>query len=420
MGEGTVKRRTRVAVGPLAVALALIVALGLAACGSSTNKTTSSSTPAPATTQASNTSGAATGSPVKIGLIASSTGVTAQPTIYQAAEVGAAAANASGGLLGHKIEIDFCDNQSSLQTAAVCAQKLIVQDHDTILAGDDASWETTVMPVVDAHHVLWWNGEGASLPIYTDPNVYFTEPAFASFDEIPSLLPPNQKVGYFVADIAVAKKDAELSAPLYQAQGDKVTVIPVPLAANSFSAPCLAAKNAGDTYALASFNAEAQFAPMAEACSQLGVKMVWALEGSVVGPAVFKSMQTVGLNGVIVLPLSPKGIASELADAKTYGPSIENPYDDAAQMAYMAYKTLPIIVKGANSLDPATIEAWLSKQTALNLDGFVEPMNYTTGYTPMGKTLPRVKNTCVYKYSEANGKVTPTRAAPYCYKPASS
>jgi hypothetical protein len=419
----------RVIFGPLLVILALAVAVGLGACGSSSNSSSSggssstasssgaaSSGAAASTGASSSSSGAATGSPVKIGLIASGTGITAQPAVYQAAQVGAAAANAAGGLMGHKIQIDYCDDQSSLQTAAVCAQKLLVQDKDLFLAGDDGSWETTVLPVVDAHHSLWWNGEGASLPVYSDPNVFFSEPEIASFNEMPSLIPKTQKIGYFVADIAVAVKDAQLTVPLYKAQGDTFTSIPVPLAASSFSSPCLQAKNAGVQYAIASFNAAAQFAPMSQACNQLGINPTWVLEGSVLGPAVFSTISQLKLKNLLVLPLSPKGINSMLADEKTYGPTIVSPYDDAAQMAYMAYKTLPLIVKGAGSLDPTAIKAWLSKQTALNLDGFVPPVNYTAAYQPFGKAVGRIKNTCVYTYTADGDGVKPLGTAPHCFK----
>ena len=61
---------------------------------------------------------------------------------------------------------------------------------------------------------MYWGGQGAALPVYGSPNVFFFEPEIASFNEIANLMPHNSKVADFTADIAVAVKDAQLSFPI--------------------------------------------------------------------------------------------------------------------------------------------------------------------------------------------------------------
>src|SRR5262245_324574 len=118
----------------------MVALLGLvlvaAACSSSSKS--SSSTHA---TSAGNTAGttaggtagstgaAPSGTPIKLGVMtAVQTNAVSQPWIPQAAKIGAAAVNAAGGILGRPVQIDFCDDHYTPQGAALCAQKLLVQD----------------------------------------------------------------------------------------------------------------------------------------------------------------------------------------------------------------------------------------------------------------------------------------------------
>ncbi len=326
--------------------------------------------------------------------------------------------NANGGLMGHPIVLDYCDDQSNPQTASVCAQKVLVQDKALMLAGNDGNFDQSVTPVLASAHTIEYGPEGANLVDYTSPNVYLMEPEVSDFNEIPKLLPPGKhRVANFTADEAVALQDAKANGVEYTKAGDYWKEIAVPLTATQFSTPCLQAKEMNADVGIVEFDGLTQFAPLAQACQQLGVNLTWAIEGSVISNATLQGVSNLKLKNVIILPVSPKALADMYSDMKKYGPTISDVNNDAAEQSYVAFRTLPAVVAGAGSLNAATIQAWLNKQTAFNPDGYMPPINFTA--EPFGSTLPRIKNLCAYKYVQTGSSIVLASASPtpYCFKP---
>src|SRR5580658_7286041 len=114
------------------MAVCLCVGLAAAACGSSSKGGSST----------------ASGTPIKLGLVVDLTGSNTEPWVQQAAEVAIKAVNANGGAAGHPLQLDACDAQSTQTGAALCAQKLLLQDKDLMLVGDPGLEEAGVMPTV--------------------------------------------------------------------------------------------------------------------------------------------------------------------------------------------------------------------------------------------------------------------------------
>jgi branched-chain amino acid transport system substrate-binding protein len=116
--------------------LALIAATLLAACSSS-----GSSNPAASGTAAS---GAATGSPIKLGVIVD---ISAGPfavtgaSSHLAVDMVVDKVNASGGINGHKLETVYADAKGDPQLALSLAQQLVQQDHVDVLLGGAGSPE---------------------------------------------------------------------------------------------------------------------------------------------------------------------------------------------------------------------------------------------------------------------------------------
>ena len=141
---------------PAAGAALCVLAITVAACSSS-----GSSTSSPASTGASaSPAGAvstATGSPINIGVI--------QPTntaIYNAGDEVAAvraaalAVNAAGGINGHKVVVDYCNNQDDPNITAACVRQMISDKVVELAAGIDILGPSMVqalsaagIPVVD-------------------------------------------------------------------------------------------------------------------------------------------------------------------------------------------------------------------------------------------------------------------------------
>ncbi len=107
-----------------AVAVVLAGGLALSACSKSNNSGSVASAP-----KANNT--AASGAPIKLGVLTSLTGVASSSftTVEQGVKARIGLQNAQGGVDGHKLEYVTADDTSSGPGAVSGAQQLIEQDH---------------------------------------------------------------------------------------------------------------------------------------------------------------------------------------------------------------------------------------------------------------------------------------------------
>jgi branched-chain amino acid transport system substrate-binding protein len=107
-----------------AVAVVIAGALALSACSKANNTAGAVGTPA-----VNNT--AASGAPIKLGLLTSVTGDASSSfnTVYQGVEARIGLQNAEGGVDGHKLTYVTADDTSTGPGAVAAAQQLIEQDH---------------------------------------------------------------------------------------------------------------------------------------------------------------------------------------------------------------------------------------------------------------------------------------------------
>ena len=119
----------------VAAPLAAVLAMTLAACGSSSSSRSSGSQASPAVAGALGTPKAATGTPVRIGYMTD--GETA--SIDDSSEVPAAQAAVKyingylGGLDGHVLSLDVCDDQQTPSGATNCANQFITDKVPAVL-----------------------------------------------------------------------------------------------------------------------------------------------------------------------------------------------------------------------------------------------------------------------------------------------
>jgi branched-chain amino acid transport system substrate-binding protein len=118
---------------------ATILAIGLAACGSSggkasTSPTTAASSSSPTTTAGSGSGGTSSGAPIKVALLDFETGTYALPGRHDSIELAINAINAQGGVDGHKIQYKAYDS-GILPQQTVTAVLQAIQDHPTVIIG---------------------------------------------------------------------------------------------------------------------------------------------------------------------------------------------------------------------------------------------------------------------------------------------
>lgn len=112
-------------------ACAAALALAVGACGSSDKSSSSSS---------GGGSSTATGSPpskstVKLGMINSTGAFVSSPDANAGAQAAVRAINARGGLAGHKLELEICNDKGDPTLAATCAHRMISDKVAAIVSG---------------------------------------------------------------------------------------------------------------------------------------------------------------------------------------------------------------------------------------------------------------------------------------------
>src|SRR3954447_17446235 len=119
----------------------LLSCLVAAGCGSGNGEAAESS--------AAQTSVSFSGPSVKVGAITSLTGPIAYPDRVSAAKAAVAGINSRGGLAGHEVELDACDDHGNADGAAACARQM-VSDGVIALVGQNSVSDNASTPILEA------------------------------------------------------------------------------------------------------------------------------------------------------------------------------------------------------------------------------------------------------------------------------
>lgn len=225
-------------------AAALVVVLLAAACGSSSKSSSSKDT-----SGSSGSTKAATGSPIKIGVVCTCSGTfgAAFKAGQSAFEAWAATINASGGLQGHPIELSKEDDAGDPGQGTSAAKGLIdkgvvaLVDLSLVSAGwkqlvKDANVPTLAGPTAAPSPQTFWVGQTLGAPSSTEANVRVAKASGAT------------KLGdlYCAESPACVEGAANLEKAAAKVGGVTVAY-KASFASNApnYTSQCLAAKNAG-------------------------------------------------------------------------------------------------------------------------------------------------------------------------------
>ena len=145
----------------------MVIALLFAACGSSSGGSSSATTLSTRGSQAS-------GTPIVIGSEAPLTSPQVSfPEVKSGMQAAVASINASGGVKGHPLKLDFCDTMLTANGELSCARQLIA-DHvvaviDATIVEDQSGAEFTLFQQAG---IPYFAGEGTSPAELTSPNSY--------------------------------------------------------------------------------------------------------------------------------------------------------------------------------------------------------------------------------------------------------
>jgi ABC-type branched-subunit amino acid transport system substrate-binding protein len=336
------------------------------------------------------------------------------PYVAQSAKLGVAAVNAAGGINGQPVAVDICDDKSTQQGAALCAQKLLVEDKVLMLVGDDGVYEAAVLPTLVSTGKALFSTLAASNETIQNPNAYILQPLLIQYYLIPKMLAPGpHSIAYFVADNAIALGSAQ-AAQKYYTSATSYKIIQIPFTASDFQSSCLQAKQAGADTMVVGIN-PAQIPTLISTCAQIGLTNVtWAMGSPVITPEAMKVITDLKLPSVIALAYADSAYKAIQSDLDKYGAQIggdTNVVSDNSIDPWMGIRLLPNVLQGAGTTtDGPKVKAWLDQQTAFMTNGWTPPINFTTTPFP---SLPRVKNNTVYQGSVQNNQLVQTNPTPF-------
>jgi ABC-type branched-subunit amino acid transport system substrate-binding protein len=138
------------------VVLLLAGTITLAACGSSGGSSAASSSGASSGSSATTAAAAPKGTPIKVMTIASvHYNGPSYPNILEAATLYGQWVNAHGGLNGHPLQVQTCDDQSDPNVLANCGRKA-VSNGDTAVVGSFTLNGNSVVPLLAASKTAWF------------------------------------------------------------------------------------------------------------------------------------------------------------------------------------------------------------------------------------------------------------------------
>jgi ABC-type branched-subunit amino acid transport system substrate-binding protein len=168
----------------MAVAVAILAsALALAACGSDKNDSGSSgSTGSTSTGGSGSSTGSAgtpaakkpTGTPIKVMTIAAvDWNGPAYPNILETAKLYGKWINDRGGIKGHPVEVEVCDEQGDPNRLATCGRNAAAH-HDVAVVGSYTITGDRIVPILQNEKISWFGVCCPGLPAETGNPITFT------------------------------------------------------------------------------------------------------------------------------------------------------------------------------------------------------------------------------------------------------
>jgi branched-chain amino acid transport system substrate-binding protein len=377
------KLRTSVVVGLAAVGLVATV------CSSGpSNK-------AEAATKAINST--FTGAPIHIGQIVSVNDQSlSDPDPPKASEMAVMDINAHGGINGHKLDLDVCDDQNSATVSAQCAQTLVSGDNDVALVGSSSVVAGGVeYPILQKANKINFAPYPGSPDDAMNPLSFPLVPSVFQVALLSSVMPRSS--GPF-STITYTEYQSEIGGLLggVAAKGYTLKYVTEPTTTVDWTAAATQSVQSSPKYVFTAVG-ETAVLPVVDALEQAGNTATVAMVDSSAPAAALSQLYS---SKAKVLLASSRGTNSALypmlaryqADLKKYGRSvgIKDTIGQPVINAFAAVILFAQAAKAAGSVSSPAIKTYLNAQTSYKT-GFTHNLNFTKAGAMPG--LPRIFNT---------------------------
>jgi branched-chain amino acid transport system substrate-binding protein len=400
-----------------AVAVSLVAALALSACGSSksssSSKPATSSNSASAGTTSTSAGATATGSPITTYTFSDvNTQGPQYKNIAETTRVSASWINSHGGIAGHKLDAHFCDAQGTPTAATACARQAVAA-HAVAVIGSFTFTGDAIVPTLAAAHIAYFGNCCA-----------ISASEFTSLDSFPM---GNQPL-YAVGLVQRAKQDgckkmvgviitgAESFEPLMnnaaKALGTTIKYVSLPATAKDYSSQ-VAQATSGGTDCLLMVVSETPYIAWNSAFAQSGSKArMYGPQGNLDAVSIKGFEQAT--NGDVIAGMYPDLSLPQWADyraaLKQYNADPKQDYNSLGGMGtWAAYQGFKQIVESMKGPITATTFNKAASTAKVNLPGMIPPIDFSKPWNTLGgpKGYDRIFNKSVVFSKVVNGKVVP-------------
>jgi branched-chain amino acid transport system substrate-binding protein len=382
---------SRSATTALAAAVALV--LGAAACSSS----------------ATTSPRAGASAPIVIGNVGSYSGAQAssEAGAEQVIKAWSQWVNAHGGIRGHQVKLIVKDDQNDPSRALAAVKELVQQDHAVAIVGEQSNGDAAWAKYVAASGVPVVGGLAINTPFISNPD-FFPSGSNSLAVSYGVLANAKAKGGPFGFLYCAESPLCAQSVPLYQGLAKAVGVsLPVLTkvsgTAPDYTAQCVALKNAKVTSYQVGSSAAVAF-KVAQACRTQGVTAtVLAAGGSVTQAWTKQSAVNGAVSAESNFPFTDSSVPAtkEYQQAKAkYAAGLGGAEGEVAAGAWAAGKLFQAAVAAApkGAVTPDVIKQGLYSLKNETLGGLTPPLTFTKG-------KPNLVN-CYFDIEVKDGAVT--------------
>ena len=346
-------------------------------------------------------SGAATGSPVTIGLISDGGGSSAIGTaalVNQGAQAAVKYVNANGGLEGHKVTLYICENQSTPAGGQSCANDMVQKGVVAVVEPFTGQGQTEVPTIVGAG-IPYITISGASTAELTSPGAYALEGGFPAYLGAMALSAKQhgiKKVAFLVTNVPAAIQGAQaLGGIVFKAAGVGLDVIPVdpgtadvtPQLQSAVSSGANALGMVGDVTLCSSF---------LKGYATLGLKLPRYVLSTCQDPSIEKSATLDKVLAGSYITTTTKTSKADNAEYATiihkFLPKVSPNADVSSNQASGVTPVLALANIMKSSTQPVTAAG--IKQTIATDKNVVIPLSGGLTFTCNGTAIPLLKSVC--------------------------
>jgi len=311
-----------------------------------------------------------------------------------------AALNARGGLLGHEVKVEFCQNPFSIDQAVQCVQDAVKDPSIVAFVGNSTNSGEQIDPIIAAAGIPIIAGlpltptQGASpneFPIHIGASMFPAAGQLAAAEGYKRIL-----VGTIQTE-GTAGMEGYISAFIAGTDSKVEGSVSLPLTKPDLSAE--AAKADAEADAVVMITDAATMGRFASSVAQLGSDVVLVTGGLTAGKLAMDGAGS-DLNGARVVRsiLPPNtdvpGSAMFLADMDAGGVS-ESAVDEAAVNNWLGVQILDQAATAAKSVAPGDVLAALNAMTDVETYGLTPPIDFSVPTSYAGGTLTRIFNPSV-------------------------